>query len=507
MAENRSGLALVEPSYVAAAAPNSAAVANAKALAYAHKYSHGDMSNLNKNSIEEKNVKQWNDTTFKEEMYIDYADLFGRYRDSMKSMKTVENMFLFGNPKADLLMVCMKLYHENMIKNLILNYGKAETTHMEKLYDISAMIGILRTSDGKLYVTISEDTIDDRKYNKKRKMVLELLRNANIEVKFDEDEGNENARSEFRPKITTANTWEDVTYRDNKNLRTDVINLTAEGEAKTMANKIILMDADGKDYLKAIRDYSVTVTWVDSIQYVRARRGVGRPLLGEEKINNKAFKPFKRYSEIKGTAATAAKKYEIACNNGSLCTESKLFGYFHKVLKKKNPVLEPDGFVAYWIKSPKHVGDIVYPPDGHVMTNYCFLTNNENENIQLKKLQIKVFDILKTELGIMYADVNEDKYREIVTHMVQPMALACPGCLSNVNSYLKGTMAPVNTSNCYIPKRREHFTEEEKAEKAEKAAALGGAGAASGAPNPRKGGARSTRRRRIVRRRSTRKHR
>ena len=97
------------------------------------------------------------------------SDIFDRIRDTMKTMG---NMFLFGNPTEDIMTLMLKIYHENLIRILMqpsIGYPSVE-----------CMIGILQLNDGSIYMTISEEPDEDAAYPIKLQSLFSILKQSNV---------------------------------------------------------------------------------------------------------------------------------------------------------------------------------------------------------------------------------------------------------------------------------------------------------------------------------------
>ncbi len=332
------------------------------------------------------------------------------------SLKKTADMFLFGEPTPQMIKLLIKIYNENLLRI-------ASDFPVVKL---SCMFGILQDTDDNLYVTISEAPAleatnfpTDANYKNKRNMVLNLLRHANVTVKFPEE-------------MSTIST---DPFADEMNWRFPSLkNISLKKPAIFQTVKPYLFNPPAvltkEVYDKNIYNNDITIKYVDSFQYLKDR-----------KEGKDTFRPFKKYNPDFNSAKPV---WRTDCNNGHLCTESKLFAYAKNIglinYDIKPPIDNVKSFVAYWI------GNKLPNEDGHVIKSYCYNSDSDN----LEKLAIRC----KNAIG---GDFNYTADREIMEKMkyaMRPIAVACPGCFANITSYKQGKFVKWNTSNCYLPRRK-----------------------------------------------------
>jgi hypothetical protein len=175
------------------------------------------------------------------------------------------------------------------------------------------------------------------------------------------------------------------------------------------------------------------VKWIDSVEYLE-KRAAHAP----------TFPPFKKYNWKKGKT-----EWKAECNNGHLCTESKLFAYV-KIQNDKPGATKivPATFMAYWIQAG-------LPPHNHIIRNYCYRTNMAEgedprevaeETESLRKLGAQIKGIYRGSATLRALP----NYDNVLMRMIQPVAVACPGCFANVQAYKNGKMSPWDDSNCYV---------------------------------------------------------
>lgn len=246
--------------------------------------------------------------------FEDDTAVFKRIQDTQK---LTGDMFLFGDLTPTIMLLLMKLYHENFMRNYIFQNAPPTTlngTTIDIIKNLSCMFGIGQDNDGHIYVTISESSIDDPDYANKRKLMLTLLKMANVDVHILDKlviPGVTDRFTGFR-QMTPGGSEKPI--GDNRLFTYDY---TTNGN--------FLGDKRGiRNYNELIWSTRINVNWVDSTEYLESRQGT--PGL--------SFVPFKKYSPIGRSANSSQETYKIECNNGSTCTESKIFGYVNQYNNK-----------------------------------------------------------------------------------------------------------------------------------------------------------------------------
>lgn len=352
-----------------------------------------------------------------------------------KSIKATGDMFLFGEPTDSMVRLMVKIYHENILRIL----SEAVPPGLKWMF------GIMVDDKDELYVTISEspgvDSVlnspTDRLYMDKRMMMLNILKSAGIDVEYPEADL---PRAFPPPVFADENRWrKGPRGGDDWNTVFQAKKIRAAIESKPSLKNAMAYNP-GNDsvnlYLGSIRslpckpesDETCTVKWVDSVEYLTDR------LEGKE-----TFIPYKKYSKD-----DKKKVWKAECNNGHLCTESKLFAY------AKKHGIKFKSFVAYWLGGGT-------PPEDHIIRSYCYRTEvRAGDNEAEVKAEAGKLDALAERCGrVLTFDALKalPNYPEIMKRVVQPIAVACPGCFANISAYMSGTMKKWNASNCYVPRR------------------------------------------------------
>jgi hypothetical protein len=149
--------------------------------------------------------------------------------------------------------------------------------------------------------------------------------------------------------------------------------------------------------------------------------------------NGTSFAPFKKYKYDEPSA-------DIECNNGSTCTESKLFSYVYNDLGKEFKDIK--GFAVFW------VGNSL--PQHHHIKGYCYSPWIPEEDKKLNKLRDDCMAIINQ--GKSKPEyINDPKFKNVLKDVLQPVAMACPGCYSNYLKYTKGNMGTKwDQQGCYM---------------------------------------------------------
>jgi len=315
----------------------------------------------------------------------------------LQAQKEFGEMFLFGKSITPaILEIIIRIYHENIMRYVCtekLKEDRSARAHERAKF----MLGILELNNGKIYMTISEDPYEDEKFNIKIQTLNIMLNNAGFTVNFDEHE------------------------RDLQiSLGKSIMNYRTNTDDYDLIDKIdVPLLPEGFAYEKPI-----AVNLVNSETYLETRR------------KGYAFMPFKKSTDD-------PKVYE--CNNGSSCVEAKLFSYIYN---KGYTFKDIAGFAAYWVSERL--------PTAHYMPKYSFCMKNdrlekdpacrEEDN---RKLGQMTNQVLSQTLGKkLYKTGEYKKFFNTYKTILQPLALACPGCLLNWNNYATQHLEHFDYTNC-----------------------------------------------------------
>jgi len=351
--------------------------------------------------------------------------MFNRIRDSLKISG---DMFLLGKPSEKILDLLFKLYHENIIRNL--------KTSQEN-NKIRFMTGILELKNGDMYIAISEDPSEDQKpgndYGKKIKMLYSLLKQSNVKVLFPEK--NDDPKNQLVSYVKQTDLFPDGIYgwRTPAAANTYLPGVINRNELKGYANRMFIQEIDAAaDAPNTKYNYDddiwsnadLTINIIHSIDYLNKRKNEGF-----------SFVPYKKVlpGKVKGSTV-------FECNNGSTCSEAKLFSYMYNNLAEKVKFEDIKGYIAYWV-------DNKLPPD-HIIGGYCFSETNPLENKRLEMLTTDTVKLLNNETYDEMIKSYPDKFRAVIKAVVQPFALSCPGCFANYYPYTKNVMSKWDNSQC-----------------------------------------------------------
>ena len=370
------------------------------------------------------------------------------FNEIRNSIKQTASMFMFGPPTTEMMNFLIKVYHENLVRIAYRKLNPDSTNHLK----YSCMFGILQSTTGEFYCTISETTNfkdmnapTDPAFMLKRAMMINILRNAGITVLFPESNTELPAKKVCPSKYDAAVDFSN--YRETNRAGSPLVGYeTSFPEINSILKDVVIGNDLGtysitggrkspdenahSVYDSRIKAFPMTVNWIDSCEYLDSR-SAGGP----------TFRPFKKYRESRNKT-----RWQADCNNGHLCTESKLFAYaaYNDIATKS--------FVAYWIGNNVPTYDCKDDTQGcHVIESYCYNTDSRqlNELVELCKPLVKdPFDSMKN-------------FNEVMPYIVRPMAVVCPGCFANIRNYLAGKntggkplgMTSWNASNCYFPRR------------------------------------------------------
>lgn len=363
--------------------------------------------------------------------------MFNKIRDSLKISG---DMFLLGKPSEKILDLLLKLYHENIIRIL-----KTAASGQTSGADVKFMTGILELKDGRLFIAISEDPEENYPdYGKKMKMLYSLLKQSNVEVIFPEYAGY--MKNKYGAKFELTKTtdlfpdsivgWRTVKGAGNK-YEPGVVNkreLMGYDQKMCMSSP---SDQDGPttkynydDTIWSNSDLAVNV--IHSIQYLNKRKNEGFSFIPYKKIlYDKASPPSPMKSKEDGSVI-------FECNNGSTCSEAKLFSYMYNNLGINFDEIK--GYIAYWV-------DNKLPPN-HIIPGYCFSESIPFENKRLEELTTETLKLLNPDVYDQLLSAYPLKFREVFKGVVQPFALSCPGCFANYYPYTKGIMVTWDNSQC-----------------------------------------------------------
>lgn len=321
--------------------------------------------------------------------------------ESMVEMiKKNGNIFLLGYPTNTITMLMLKVYHENIVR--VMNNSNLG------IITLMFMTGMLELygEEGTVYVTISESEREGLDYNKKLQIFYSILVNSGCNVEFID--GN-------------SELILDTSYKTGSTDFTEAMYDTIKD--------IVFLDKENRlNYSSIIKNYPVNVKILNSTNYIKKR---------EEGFS---FMPFKKINPDN----------KIHCIYGSLCVEAKLFGYIYSLGKKWADI---KGYIAYWVGNKL--------PPNHILPKYNY-TKNQTDEIKLKKMTEITIELLDKDTieklnqscSNTLEQSNITTFTENTTCMnifinaIEPIALTCPGCYLNWQSYINNIQVKWDSSVC-----------------------------------------------------------
>ena len=352
---------------------------------------------------------------------IDDSSAFSRLRASLKE---TGDMFLFGKPTDNLVSIILKIYHENYIRNLCFSnsnsiiqssrdlFGQMSYDKLSEDKHISFMCGMIEMDDGEIYMTVSEaprfgTRVEDDVFNYKEQAMLDILSACNIKYTFPEDSMKMSDKTvSIIKNLHRENLNHKSRWRKYDNV-TPMPGILDPSKFADYESKLLISESpeegskSGINYDNDLWSKSFNVNIINSLNYLRIRLNEG-----------KSFPPFKKYD---------SEKQKVECNNGSTCTESKLFSYVYNDLGKTWDDIR--GFAVIWVGNKL--------PPKHIIDGYCYNPAIPTEN---EKLDGVVEELLRINT-FRPAQYTPEKLKKIMKLAGRACALACPGCYSNNKNY------------------------------------------------------------------------
>ena len=333
-----------------------------------------------------------------------HRTLFDSIRDGIKNhakseseniKKNIkESMFLFSTPTKLINDLLFSIYNENLIRTS----NKASKSMMMSLLELD-------NEPNTVYITISEEPNSDKNFYQKLAgliLMLKIILYGQIEAlnklsdlgdKIEIIDGKNYHITELKKVMTKP----EFNYRTDMSKHTNIRGIFPDKE-RNLTDKI--------NKIKIVCNET----------YIEARRaGV-------------SFEPF--YKPDKN------KPQYIACNSGSICSESKIFSYLHE----KKLFNKIKGAIAYWIGDSNLEGKCLNgkPTNCHIHPKYCYSNNNPED----KTVLVNMIELLKDSNCIseeLQTILNNKP--ELQNYMFAPYALPCPGCTLNSFRYQRNIRA------------------------------------------------------------------
>jgi len=345
---------------------------------------------------------------------------FNRLRNTFKE---TSDIFLLGKPSPDILFIMMKLYHENIIRNICYKYpeqiistNKSRPNNNNSSVKTAAkfMCGIMEMESDdpdRFFITISDDPVEFADFDKKEATLISLLNHCNITPTYPEGANFKMPQDKVKWRIFHGAVPQGP-----------ILKITAQNASMNadfaIKENLLVKDSEqnegGFNYDNYLWEKPYNINVINSYRYLEKRR--------EEGIS---FPPFKKVRNSK-----------VECVNGSTCTESKLFSYIKNNLGKNFKDIK--GFATFWLGSEL--------PPSHHHEKYSFSPLIENELVKLERIKnicLEIFSDKKVKGGY-----TERIFNRVLRNVVQPIAMPCPGCVSNYNKYKDLTYERWNYTGC-----------------------------------------------------------
>ena len=326
-------------------------------------------------------------------------------------------MFKFGMPSPLINDFLYSLYNENIIR---VNRQKNPSMMMISVIE-------LKNEQNTLYITISEEPLTDPDFYEKLGSLLYLI--ENIIYKKDRDDNkltgvlssNNNIRYGTGERIHLLDiTSEQISsIQKSKNYSE---NYRVWGNNKFKIFKIYSSDdstatSEQLNKYRNLTDDKLIVKVVFNNTYITERHNLG---------NSVSYRPFlktdKKYTDL------------VACNSGSICSESKIFSYLHTMkLYTNEGISKLEGAIAYWIgKTNNFDSECIkkQKPSVELCNYHPNYSYDDTEKTNLTNMidtliiNNKISDNLLTR-----------RYNINWELMFRAFALPCPGCFLNKDAY------------------------------------------------------------------------
>lgn len=344
------------------------------------------------------------------------SNLFTRLREAIKATGQV-GMFLYGKPSSSVIKLLLRIYNENIMRS---TYYKGTTGG--EYQNIKMMIGIAEVDGDKLFITLAEDPREDPDYAKKVKLLYTFLANSNCVPEFPEINTyrvNPHALSISPGNLfpTTRIGFEHQISAADRHLRQNVWD----------NNKAWLITKNPESYFTEL-SRPMPVTFVHSVNYLLQRRTAdsinGSPRYSS---NSVMYPPFKRKQDLTSDKRSTG---FYTCNNGSTCSESKMFSFLNDNGISFDRIT---GHAAFWI-------GYEHPPN-HILSSY----NYTQDNPLFQEIKSVLDPIIN---GVIRGNTPVKSQSDKINNFIQLFALPCPGCFSNYSSYTGDERVNVDTSDC-----------------------------------------------------------
>ena len=325
-----------------------------------------------------------------------HRTLFDKIRDSIKSHENInESMFLFAKPSKLVNDFLFSIYNENLIR-------------VQKFNKLKFMISVVELKgDKSIYVTIAEEPKSDPNFYDKMAIFLQM-----IEILVNGG----------------------VTNRDVNKIKSGKVKY--DKNILTYSNDLIeLIDISMDDINKIISNKHYNTNYRSGREQYKELLGIFNPQENRNLISGKKIKFIfnNNYINERRSGRSFEPLYKpdknkpdnIACNSGSICSESKVFSYLHN-LGKFDTI---KGGIAYWIGEGSIKACGQKPNDCNYHPKYSYTGDKLSQMYSL----IKTGNLFSKRLGKIIEE--SDSSEKLILNVIRPYALPCPGCTLNAHKY------------------------------------------------------------------------
>jgi hypothetical protein len=367
---------------------------------------------------------------------------FDVLRNEIKTNTDInDTMFRYGKPTQLINDFLYSLYNENII---CLKYNEYQGFEN---FNFMMSIAELDGEQNTLYITISEEplTPTDKNFYDKLGKLLHMVEIILFKSSYS------NKRILMRGKIINDNysyangriTILDIDPENISKINSAISYKTAYRNFKKKYNyneTFIPKGSKSKlspkkyDTYRTLLPDNLKIKFVFNTKYILERNKLGRSL---------SYRPFLKEDSKNPDF--------VACNSGSICSESKLFSYFHD----NNLFSSVKGAIAYWVGKGTNFGKECHQLDKksgknkpkvsicNYHPNYSYEKNEETKEDLLNDM----IKILKGENKIS-SDLLKRNGNKNFKNVFRAFALPCPGCYLNKENYFTNNRTLWNNSKC-----------------------------------------------------------
>ena len=360
---------------------------------------------------------------------------FDELRDKIKQSDDInDTMFRYGKPTQLVNNFLYSLYNENMIC-----LHKNEENKQEN-YNMMISVAELGNEPNTLYITISEEplTPTNKQFYEKMGKLLHMIEIILFKNEYTKKRilnkgriiNNDYIYANGRITILDIDPENISKINDSVPYRTSYRNFRENykyDETFIPMSKSKLSSKKYNEYRTLIPD-NLKIKFVFNTKYINERSKLGK---------SKSYRPFLKQD-------SKQPKF-IACNSGSICSESKLFSYLHD----RELFSQVEGAIAYWVGKGTNFGKECHPGGKTKLgvCNYHPKYSYELNTDTKKDLLDNMIEILKSENKISEELLHKESNHNF-KNVFRAFALPCPGCYLNKDAYLNDSRILWNNSKC-----------------------------------------------------------